>query len=330
MVRVSIIIPCHNLGAYLQEAVDSALAQNYSDFEVLVVDDGSTDPATVALLDRLVADPRLRVFRNANQGVAFARNFGINNAAGEYILPLDADDRILPDYIARSVEVLDAHPEVGFVSCHYRTFGLRETEIRPDAVRLPDMLVINSAPHASVMRRDAWRRAGGYSETMSHMHDWDLWIGILGTGYLAVVIPEIMFEYRVRTGSLYATSSQPEHYSRLVGEMVAAHMELYQRWWREIISLYARHKAELVEYANGQAQQSQERAEWIAELETARDFHAQQAEKWQNEATYWQTEATYWRTEAENWRAKLAQLRREYFQVPRSRVALRRLVRRKG
>ena len=127
MVRVSIIITCHNLGAYLQEAVDSALAQNYSDFEVLVVDDGSTDPATVALLDRLVADPRLRVFRNPNQGVAFARNFGIDNAAGEYILPLDADDRILPDYIARAVEVLDAHPEVGFVSCHYRTFGLRET-----------------------------------------------------------------------------------------------------------------------------------------------------------------------------------------------------------
>ena len=97
MPKVSIVITCYNLGEYLEEALSSALAQTYPDFEVLLVDDGSTDAQTIALLDRLPMHPRLRVMRTANQGVARARNCGISSAGGDYLLPLDADSIPAPN-----------------------------------------------------------------------------------------------------------------------------------------------------------------------------------------------------------------------------------------
>src|SRR5689334_3267009 len=131
MPKVSIIITCYNLGAYLEEALDSALNQTYPDFEVLLIDDGSTDSETIVLLERLPQHPRLRVMRTANQGVARARNYAISNTTSDYILPLDADDRIMPTYLAHAVQILDQCSEVGFVGCHYRTFGERQDEYKP-------------------------------------------------------------------------------------------------------------------------------------------------------------------------------------------------------
>src|SRR4051794_31418414 len=132
MPKISIVITCYNIGAFLEEALQSALAQTYPDFEVIVVDDGSTDNATLALLDRLPAQPRLRILRTPNKGVAHARNYGITKASGDYILPLDADDRILPSYLACAASVLDQQPEVGFVGCHFSTFGEQQMKYEPN------------------------------------------------------------------------------------------------------------------------------------------------------------------------------------------------------
>ncbi len=99
--KVSVIIPCYNQGAYVKESVDSVLAQTFQDFEILIVDDGSTDAETVGIL-KDNAWPKTRVIRTENQGLAAARNNGIQEARGVYILPLDADDRIGPDYLAGS------------------------------------------------------------------------------------------------------------------------------------------------------------------------------------------------------------------------------------
>src|SRR3972149_1699479 len=98
--RVSVIIPCYNLGPYLDEAVGSVLSQTYQDFEILVVDDGSTDPATRTLL----ADyrrPKTRVIQLPHGGLAAARNAGVANAGGEYLCALDADDRLASSFLAK-------------------------------------------------------------------------------------------------------------------------------------------------------------------------------------------------------------------------------------
>ena len=237
MTRVSVIITCYNLGEYLPEALDSALAQTHSDLEVVLIDDGSTDPATIRVLDNLSPHPRLRVFRTANQGVARARNYGIAQATGDYILPLDADDRIHPEYAARAAAILDANPDVAFVGCHYRTFGLRQVEYRPEEYRLPDMLVENVAPVSSMFRRNAWQEIGGYCPELNSIEDWDLWIGMLELRQPGMVIPEILFEYRIRSNSNLSHIRQPELYQQRMRLLYTRHARLYEHYRAEVLAL---------------------------------------------------------------------------------------------
>src|ERR1051325_3761742 len=109
--KVSVIITCYDLGRYLDEAVASVLAQTYQDFEIVIVDDGSTDPATQALL----ADyrrPKTRVIRPAHKGVMAARNLAIASATGEFLCALDADDRLRPTYFEKAIAKFDADPDL--------------------------------------------------------------------------------------------------------------------------------------------------------------------------------------------------------------------------
>jgi glycosyltransferase involved in cell wall biosynthesis len=250
MTRVSVIITCYNLGKYLPEALDSALAQTHPDLEVVLIDDGSTDPETIRVLDSLAPHPQLRVLRTANQGVARARNYGIAQATGEYILPLDADDRIHPEYAARAAAILDAHPDVVFVGCHYRTFGLRQVEYRPAEYRLPDMLVENVVPISSVFRRSAWEAVGGYCPELNSIEDWDLWIGMLEHGWQGIVIPEILFEYRVRTNSNLSHIRQPELYQQRMHALYARHAGVYEQYWDDVLSLKDRLFAHQIAYTH--------------------------------------------------------------------------------
>src|SRR5437867_457309 len=115
MPRVSVVIPCYNLGRFLDEAVDSVLAQTFQDFEIVVVDDGSTDQET----QRLLADyrkPGTRVVRSPNRGLPAAKNLGLAETTGPYVCMLDADDRLDPQLLAKSVAALDGDPSVAFVS----------------------------------------------------------------------------------------------------------------------------------------------------------------------------------------------------------------------
>jgi glycosyltransferase involved in cell wall biosynthesis len=250
----SIIITCYNLGAYLAEALESALSQTYPETEVLLVDDGSTDPATIAALDSIAPHPRLRVLRTPNQGVAHARNYGIRQALGDYILPLDADDRILPTYLEQAVAILDKNPEIGFVGSHYRIFGAREGEARPTAYQIPDMLVENVVPIASVYRRACWEDVGGYCADVA-FEDWDLWLSFLGRGFRGHVIPEILFEYRVRPGSRQATNQEPDSYIETLQSIYRRHHALYERYRADVLALKDRQFAYLLAHSTWLASQ---------------------------------------------------------------------------
>src|SRR5262249_52745235 len=226
---------CYNLGEFLGEALDSALRQTYPDFEIVLVDDGSTDPATVKYLDRLPAHPRLRMLRTPNKGLARARNHGIDNSSGVYILPLDPDDRILPHYLPRAVPILDSDPLVGFVGCHFRTFGVYEQEQRPAGYCLPDLLIENVVPVASVFRRSCWEQLGGYALNMRGIEDWDLWIGMLERGYYGEVLPEFLFEYRVRADSMMAHTRQPEIFRQRMATLYERHRDLYEAYRNDVL-----------------------------------------------------------------------------------------------
>lgn len=288
MTRVSVIITCYNLGAFLLEALNSALGQSHPDCEVLLVDDGSSDPETIAVLDRLLVHPRLRVLRSANQGVARARNYGISEASGEYILPLDADDRIHDEYVARAAAILDTHPEVGFVGCHYRIFGLREAEYRPEAYCLPDMLVENVVPIASMFRRSAWREVGGYCPDLNSIEDWDLWLGIMRHGHQGVVIPEILFDYRVRSNSNLSHMRQPELYQQRMRLLYARHATLYEQYQGEVLLLKDLQFARQNAYTHWLEEQRQ------AWEETALR-HLARIEQYDRGAAAWERRRIWWR-----------------------------------
>lgn len=201
MPKVSVVIPCYNHGEFLQETLDSLQLQTYSDFEVIVVNDGSTDEGTVALLQRLKM-ARTTVVHTENRGVSAARNRGIAEARGEYILPLDADDRIGPDYLELAVALLDSESDAGIVYCERLLFGEREGVDPLPEYDPRGLLIDNCICPAALFRKIDWKRVGGYSEKMVHgWEDWDFWISISELNRRVIKIPEPLFFYRVRSKS---------------------------------------------------------------------------------------------------------------------------------
>jgi len=227
--RVSVIVTCFDLGHTLEEALASAWAQTFRDFEVLVVDDGSTDPATRALLGRI--DPaRARVLRTENRGLPAARNHGARHAAGEFLCCLDADDRLHEAWLAKAVAALDADPGLAFVSHWLRTFGDEEWDWTPTDCGFPALLDVNTVNGAALVRRAVWEAAGGQDETLREgCEDWDFWIGLVERGHRGAILPEILFHYRRRADSMSRA---------LVGEK---HLELYARLIERHPETFARH-----------------------------------------------------------------------------------------
>jgi glycosyltransferase involved in cell wall biosynthesis len=202
MPKVSVIIPCYNLGAYLDEAVDSVLAQTFRDFEIIIVNDGSTDESTMNLLANY-NKPKTRVLHQENQGVSSARNNGIRISSGEYVCCLDADDKYHPEFLEKTVKVLDedgAH-QYGFVTTWFYAFG--EKDAIWDTLDFdPWREAVSNGIHvASLFRRECWEKRGGYSVSLAGYEDWDFWISIVAMGYEWANIKEPLFSYRVRANS---------------------------------------------------------------------------------------------------------------------------------
>ncbi|MBW8311774.1 MAG: glycosyltransferase [Rhizobium sp.] len=238
MSRVSIVIPCYNAGDLLREAVDSALAQTHADTEVVVVDDGSTDPRTAEVLASL-ADPRVTVIRQANAGPAAARNRAIAAATGEFILPLDADDRFDPTYAAKALAEMQRDPALGIVYCDAMKFGAETGIWRLPAFSLREMAVDNVVFCSSLFRKADWAAVGGYRESLRHgMEDYEFWLRILSLGRGVAKIPEPLFFYRIQERS--RTTQFMEHRPNVV----ATYAEIF----RANLDFFARHAEVLFEH----------------------------------------------------------------------------------
>ncbi len=199
--KVSVVIPCFNLGEFLDEAVDSVLAQTFQDFEIIVVNDGSDDPFTNTKL-HTYNKPRTQVLHTENRGAAAARNLAIANSQGTYILPLDADDRLDPSFLEKTVAVLDERPEIGMVYSEVEWFGARTGKWDLPPYRFPDILLGNVIVTSAIFRRSDWELVGGYStEFRARWEDYDFWLSLIERGRAPYRIPEVLFHYRQRVGS---------------------------------------------------------------------------------------------------------------------------------
>jgi glycosyltransferase involved in cell wall biosynthesis len=228
MPRVSVVIPCFNQGRYLDEAVESVLGQTYADWEVLVVNDGSTEPQTAEIL-RDYQRPKTRVVHTANQGLPGARNAGIREAAGEYILPLDADDRIGPTYLEQAVRELDADPRLGIVYCEAEYFGGQSGKWEMPPYAFPEILFGNMIFCSAMFRRADWEKVGGYKAAMKHgWEDWELWLSLIELGRGVYRVPETLFYYRRQPGSMIDVLARSPDRLRISFEQVFLnHLGLY-------------------------------------------------------------------------------------------------------
>jgi glycosyltransferase involved in cell wall biosynthesis len=188
MPKVSVIIPAYNVDRYLSAALESLVNQTYSDFEALIVDDGSTDrTAAIAREFSVERDRRFKLLQKPNGGLSSARNFGINHATGKYIALLDGDDVYLPAKLAAHVTTLDAQPSVGLA---YGASQAMRDDGHPTWLKISGKPIVadplqalmckNFVVHGSnaVMRRSVFDRVGQFDETLASVEDLDLWLRI--------------------------------------------------------------------------------------------------------------------------------------------------------
>lgn len=239
MTVVSVIIPCYNQGEFLADSIGSVLGSTMEEYEIIVVDDGSTDGETRRILEGL-SYPRTRVLRTENCGLAAARNNGIAVARGRYILPLDADDRIGPAYLEQGAAVLDARQEVGIVYCRGELFGIRSGPIQAPDYTLPRMRFSNLIFSCALFRRGDWKTCGGYDPGMVHgCEDWDFWLSLISMGRQVVRLPEVMFFYRIRQESMNRAMDREKRLA-MHRRIMANHPDLFPWWVGPLLGPYHR------------------------------------------------------------------------------------------
>lgn len=218
MPKVSVIIPCYNQGQYVDEAVDSVLAQTFQDFEIIIINDGSTDKITNKKLENYNR-PKTKVIYTINQGLSAARNNGIKESVGEYILPLDADDKIGDTFLEKAVVELGKSDNFKAISFGVQFFGEVNTQTTPKGGSILNFLHYNNTTACSLYRRSDYYKVGGYNEAMiSGYEDWDYWLRLLKDGGEIKILPDILFFYRKKNDSMLINTEKKhiEIYSTLI------------------------------------------------------------------------------------------------------------------
>jgi glycosyltransferase involved in cell wall biosynthesis len=217
---VSILLPCYNAERTLEEALESIASQTLSDYELVAVDDGSTDGTLRLLEDWASRDGRLRVISRVHAGISAALNAGLEVCQAGYVARMDADDRSHPERLAEQVAYLDGHPDVAVVSCLVKGFPQEQVRegfriyidwlnsLVTDEEIKREIFVESPLAHPSVVfRKAAILRLGGYQEC-AWPEDYDLWLRLyLAAGHFAKV-PRVLFEWREDSGRLTRADSR--------------------------------------------------------------------------------------------------------------------------
>lgn len=236
--RISIIIPCYNHGKFIDEAINSIEEYKVEDYEIIIINDGSTDSYTNVRLEELQNKGYNVVFQK-NQGLSKTRNNGIKIARGKYILPLDADNKIKPDYLIKALEILDKNSSISIVYSDRMMFGNSNYLMRVGEFNASRLLSGNYIDACAVFRKEVWDSVGGYDENMKiGWEDWDFWLSATEKNFLFYYIPEPLFYYRVLNDSMVHQLMQNSQFYDLVKYIYQKHSMLLKEKAVDLIVLY--------------------------------------------------------------------------------------------
>ena len=251
-VKVTVIIPTHNCQTYLGEAIESVFRQTLNAWELIIVDDGSTD-ATPEIVRKYLLDRRVKYVFQEHKGLPAARNRGLFHSKGETIQFLDADDLVHPEKLERQTRLLEAHPEIdGVISGHLffkgdvsKGWGVRccakgKTDIRKELLK-GNFIVVN----APLVRKRAIVNVGGFDESLTSTEDWDLWLRISSAGSVLITHEEELAYVRVH-GNRMTSDTTNIHLGRY--EVIKKHLNcvpVESSYWKEAKDCYVRSKLAL-------------------------------------------------------------------------------------
>ena len=232
---ISIIIPCYNDAVYIEQSVNSALNQSYSNIEVIVVDDGSNEKTKTVLKS---IEPKLtKLITQENKGQSTARNVGIKEAKGEYIVTLDSDDFFEPGFCENAVILLNSDAAIKLISCNTTIIydnGIKQL-YNPKGGMIQSFILNNCALGSVLFKKEDWNTLGGYDETMRKgFEDWEFYIRILKNGGYAAIIPKMLFNYRRRTNSTTTKANNKKY--ELLNYIYTKHKDLYIENYEPFVS----------------------------------------------------------------------------------------------
>ena len=256
---IEAVITSFNQGSMILEAVRSLCGQTVPPARILIVDDGSTDEASLKILHDMKADADISVpvtvLRQPNKGVSAARNTGIRNTQAPMVLVLDGDDRLQPAYIEQVGNLLRRSPSMIAASSWMHTFGVLDAVIRPSGGDIAAFLSHNCCPASHILRREAWEKSGGYDESMrSGFEDWDFFLSMLEAvpGGQIGIVEAPLIDYRTAPASSNVRSmskrlelmrfliekhihSYREHIADAILDLEAISMSRLMGWENEIL-----------------------------------------------------------------------------------------------
>lgn len=229
MVTVSVIIPCFNLGVFIEECVDSVRAQDVPDSEIIVVDDESTDDATPEALERLARrHPDLRLLKVRYHNVALARNAGFASSQGRFVLFLDADDALGKGFLVATIGALEARRDCGVAYTDVELFGEETGTWRTGPwLFAGEICLDNYFQYCSLIRRDVLDTWGGFNPNLRSAEDWDFWVKLYGRGVRFVKAPDAVAYYRKRAAGKLATNQPSRPY--VINRLILNHKPTYER-----------------------------------------------------------------------------------------------------
>jgi glycosyltransferase involved in cell wall biosynthesis len=239
---VTVVIPCYNSGATVTQTVDSVHIQTWPNIEIVVIDDGSTDPQTIGALEALQC---VRLIRQGNAGLPAARNAGFAAANGTYVLPLDADDWLEPDAIEQLVAGLRGDSTASFAYSYLQLEG-EARGVLAKSYNFFEQLFLNQMPYCLLLPRSTWESVGCYDESMRKGYeDWEFNIRLGAAGCYGYVVQRPLFRYRVSSGGMLLSQSNRLH-GALWAEIQDKHKDIYNlprliglwREWRDRPSTY--------------------------------------------------------------------------------------------